>query len=119
MEVQGTINGYGERCGKANLIPIIADLEIKLGYECLPKGNLKMLTEVSHLVSEIANIAPDEHMAYVGKSAFAHKGGIHVAAIRRSVDSYQHIDPTRVGNELRIVVSELSGRGNPLSKAHG
>src|SRR5258706_10153523 len=70
MQVQGTINGYGERCGNANLIPIIADLEIKLGHECLPKGNLKMLTEVSHLVSEIANIAPDEHMAYVGKSAF-------------------------------------------------
>jgi len=118
IQVQGTMNGYGERCGNANLIPIIADLEIKLGYDCLPNEGLKKLTEMSHFVSEIANIAPDEHMAYVGKSAFAHKGGIHVAAIRRNVDSYQHIDPTRVGNELRIVVSELSGRGNLLSKAH-
>jgi 2-isopropylmalate synthase len=95
----------------------MADLEIKMGHKCVPNGNLKMLTDVSHFVAEIANISPDEHMAYVGKSAFAHKGGIHVAAIRRNVDSYQHIDPTRVGNQMRIVVSELSGRGNLLSKA--
>ena len=117
VQVQGTINGYGERCGNANLVAIMADLELKMGHKCLPNGNLKTLTDVAHYVAEIANISPDEHMAYVGKSAFAHKGGIHVAAIRRNVDSYQHIDPARVGNQMRIVVSELSGRGNLLSKA--
>ena len=117
MQVQGTINGYGERCGNANLVAIIADLELKMGHKCVPNGNIKSLTDVSHFVAEIANLAPDEHQAYVGKSAFAHKGGIHVAAIRRNVDSYQHINPERVGNRMRIVVSELSGRGNLLSKA--
>ncbi len=116
-QVQGTINGYGERCGNANLCAIIADLELKLGKRCLPQGHLGQLYDVSHFVAEVANLPPDEHMAYVGKSAFAHKGGIHVAAIRRNVDSYQHIDPKRVGNEMRVVVSELSGRGNLLSKA--
>lgn len=117
VQVQGTINGYGERCGNANLCSIIADLEIKMGKRCLPEGQLVHLTEVSRFVSEVANLPPDDHMAYVGRSAFAHKGGIHVAAVRRNVDSYQHIDPTLVGNELRVVVSELSGRGNLLSKA--
>jgi 2-isopropylmalate synthase len=117
VQVQGTINGYGERCGNANLIPIIADLELKMGHKCVPNGNIKQLTDVAHFVAEITNLSSDEHMAYVGKSAFAHKGGIHVAAIRRCVDSYQHIDPTLVGNKMRIVVSELSGRGNLLSKA--
>jgi len=116
VQVQGTINGYGERCGNANLVSIIADLELKMGYECLPKGNIKHLTEVSHFVAEITNLSPDDHQPYTGKSAFAHKGGIHVAAIRRNADSYQHIDPTLVGNKMRIVVSELSGRGNLLSK---
>jgi 2-isopropylmalate synthase len=117
VQVQGTINGYGERCGNANLVSIIADLELKMGHKCVPNGNAKRLTEVAHFVAEIANLSPDEHMAYVGKSAFAHKGGIHVAAIRRNVDSYQHINPELVGNKMRIVVSELSGRGNLLSKA--
>jgi 2-isopropylmalate synthase len=117
IQVQGTMNGYGERCGNANLVSIVANLEIKLGFPCLNEGGLGKLTEISHFVAEVANLAPDDHMAYVGKSAFAHKGGIHVAAIRRNVDSYQHIDPKRVGNEMRIVVSELSGRGNLLSKA--
>jgi 2-isopropylmalate synthase len=117
VHVQGTINGYGERCGNANLISVIANLELKLGMSCLPEGHLKKLTELSHFVAEVTNLAPDEHLAYVGKSAFAHKGGIHVAAIRRSEQSYQHIDPVLVGNQLRVVVSELSGRGNLLSKA--
>jgi 2-isopropylmalate synthase len=117
VQVQGTINGYGERCGNANLIPIMADLELKMGHKCVPNGNIKQLTDVAHFVAEIVNLSPDEHMAYVGKSAFAHKGGIHVAAIRRCVDSYQHIKPELVGNKMRIVVSELSGRGNLLSKA--
>lgn len=115
--VQGTINGYGERCGNANLISIAANLELKLGYRCLPDGGLAHLTELAHYVAEMANLAPDDYAAYVGRNAFAHKGGIHVAAIRRNVDSYQHIDPARVGNRMRVVVSELSGRGNVLSKA--
>jgi len=117
IQVQGTINGYGERCGNANLCSIIPDLEIKMGYDCLPDGGLKHLTLLSRTVAEIANLAPDDHLAYVGKSAFAHKGGIHVAAIRRNVDSYQHITPELVGNEMRILVSDLSGQGNMLSKA--
>jgi 2-isopropylmalate synthase len=118
IHVQGTINGYGERCGNANLCSIIPDLELKMGYQCLPDGNnLRTLTNLSRTVAEIANLAPDNHLAYVGKSAFAHKGGIHVAAIRRNVDSYQHIDPALVGNEMRILVSDLSGQGNLLSKA--
>ena len=116
-QVQGTINGYGERCGNANLCSIIPDLELKLGLRCLPEGSLARLTDVAHFVAEVANLAPDEHLAYVGKSAFAHKGGIHVAAMRRNARSYQHIEPELVGNQMRVVVSELSGRGNLLSKA--
>ncbi len=117
IQAQGTINGYGERCGNANLCTIIPDLELKLGLQCLPEGHLSTLFDVAHFVAEVANLAPDEHMAYVGKSAFAHKGGIHVAAMRRSELSYQHVDPALVGNQMRVVVSELSGRGNLLSKA--
>ena len=112
IHVQGTINGYGERCGNANLCAIIPDLELKMDLQCLPNGKLGELSEVSRFVSDVANLPQDEHMAYVGISAFAHKGGIHVAAMRRNADSYQHIDPTRVGNKMRVVVSELSGRGN-------
>jgi 2-isopropylmalate synthase len=117
-QVQGTINGYGERCGNANLCSIIPDLMLKMGYQCLPHQDLlRHLTRLSRTVAEIANLAPDSHLPYVGKSAFAHKGGIHVAAIRRNVDSYQHIDPEMVGNEMRVLVSDLSGQGNLLSKA--
>ncbi len=116
--VQGTINGYGERCGNANLCSVIPDLIIKMGLPCLAQdGNLAALTHLSRAVAEIANLAPDAHLPYVGKSAFAHKGGIHVAAIRRNVDSYQHIEPKDVGNETRVLVSDLSGRGNLLSKS--
>jgi 2-isopropylmalate synthase len=118
VHIQGTINGYGERCGNANLVSIIPDLELKMGVQCLPeRDHLRHLTTLSRTVAEIANLAPDNHLAYVGKSAFAHKGGIHVAAIRRNVDSYQHIDPALVGNEMRVLVSDLSGQGNLLSKA--
>lgn len=118
MHVQGTINGYGERCGNANLCSIIPDLILKMDIPCLARdGNLATLTHLSRAVAEIANLAPDTHLPYVGKSAFAHKGGIHVAAMRRNVDSYQHIEPTRVGNRTRVLVSDLSGRGNLLSKA--
>jgi 2-isopropylmalate synthase len=121
IQVQGTINGVGERCGNVNLISVIANLELKMGYKCLPEGNLAHLYEVSHFVSEVANVASNEHMPFVGKSAFAHKGGVHVAAMRRSAQSYQHIEPELVGNRMRVVVSDLSGRGNLLSKAeeHG
>lgn len=117
IHVQGTINGYGERCGNANLCSVIPDLELKMGAPCLPAGHLVQLTAVARTVAEIANLAPDNHLAYVGKSAFAHKGGIHVAAMRRNIDSYQHIDPALVGNEMRVLVSDLSGQGNVLSKA--
>jgi 2-isopropylmalate synthase len=116
-QIQGTINGYGERCGNANLCSIIPNLEIKLGFSCLHEGALKELTHLAREVSEIANLAPDTHAPYVGRSAFAHKGGVHVAAIRRSPRSYEHIDPALVGNRTRVVVSELSGRGNVLAKA--
>jgi 2-isopropylmalate synthase len=117
LHVQGTINGYGERCGNANLSVIIPNLELKLGISCLEPGRLTELAELSRFVAEVANLAPDTHMAYVGKSAFAHKGGVHVAAMRRHSESYQHVDPSLVGNQMRVVVSELSGRGNVLSKA--
>lgn len=114
--VQGTINGYGERCGNANLCALIPDLALKLGVPCLA-GELSELFEVSHYVAELANLAPRDQQPYVGRSAFAHKGGVHVAAMRRSEASYQHIVPERVGNQCRVVVSELSGRGNLFSKA--
>jgi 2-isopropylmalate synthase len=121
IQVQGTINGVGERCGNANLVSIMADLELKMGYQCLPEGNIQHLYDLSHFVAEVANVTPDEHLPFVGKSAFAHKGGVHVAAMRRNVKSYQHVEPELVGNKMRVVVSDLSGRGNLLSKAeeHG
>jgi len=121
IQVQGTINGVGERCGNANLVSIMADLELKMGYCCLPEGNVQHLYDLSHFVAEVANITPDEHLPFVGKSAFAHKGGVHVAAMRRNARSYQHVEPEVVGNKMRVVVSDLSGRGNLLSKAeeHG
>jgi 2-isopropylmalate synthase len=120
-QVQGTINGVGERCGNANLISVMADLELKMGYQCLPEGNIRHLFDFSRFVSEVANVTPDEHLPFVGKSAFAHKGGVHVAAMRRSSQSYQHVEPEVIGNTMRVVVSDLSGRGNLLSKAeeHG
>ncbi len=117
IQVQGTINGYGERCGNANLCSIIPDLELKLDMRCLPEGGLEKLYDLAHFVDEVANQSPNEHLPYIGKSAFAHKGGVHVAAMRRSAQSYQHIEPEKVGNKMRVVVSDLSGRGNLLSKA--
>lgn len=117
VQVQGTINGYGERCGNANLCSIIANLELKMGLRTLPEGNLPQLFELSHFVDEVANQNPDEHGAYVGKSAFAHKAGVHATAMRRNRNSYQHVEPESVGNQMRVLVSELSGRGNLVSKA--
>jgi len=115
--VQGTINGYGERCGNANLCTVIPNLELKMGIQALPQGKLPRLTRIARTVASIANQPLDQRMAFVGRSAFAHKGGIHVSAIRRNERSYQHIEPARVGNEPRILVSELSGRGNLISRA--
>ncbi len=116
-QVQGTINGYGERVGNANLVSAIADLQLKMGCTCVNPEQLAQLTPLSRYVDELANQVPNERQPYVGDSAFAHKGGIHVAAIRKVEESYQHIDPTLVGNKKRTLVSELSGRGNILEKA--
>ncbi len=116
-QVQGTINGYGERCGNANLCSIIPALKLKMGIDCVTDEQLARLTEASHYVSEMANLVPDVFLPYVGSSAFAHKGGLHVSAITKWADSYQHIDPARVGNQQRVVVSELSGRKNIIYKA--
>jgi 2-isopropylmalate synthase len=117
VHVQGTINGYGERVGNANLCTIIPDLQLKMGLDCVPQESMTQLTEFSRYVAEVTNLGHSTHLPFVGVSAFAHKGGIHVAAMRRNADSYQHIDPTLVGNKQRSVVSELSGRGNILEKA--
>jgi 2-isopropylmalate synthase len=115
--VQGTINGYGERCGNANLVSIMADLELKTAFEPVPSGRLADLTEMSRYVAEIVNIAPDDHQPYVGRSAFAHKGGVHGAATARASSSYQHVDPAVVGNVMRLVVSELGGKANTQLRA--
>jgi 2-isopropylmalate synthase len=111
-QVQGTINGYGERCGNANLVSLLPALQVKEHFKCVPESSLKKMTELSRTVSEIANLSPDPCAAYVGTSAFAHKGGLHVAAVEKVTSSYEHIDPAVVGNSRQIVVSELSGRGN-------
>jgi len=111
--VQGTINGYGERCGNANLVTICANLGLKLGLSTVPDGgDLTWLPELSHFVAEVANIAPDAHAPYVGTSAFAHKGGVHGAATARVEQAYQHVDPALVGGQSRLVVSELGGKAN-------
>jgi len=117
VQVQGTINGYGERCGNANLCSIIPALKLKMGIDCVSDRQLAMLNEVSHFVSEVANLAVDSHLPYVGASAFAHKGGQHVAAMMKWDESYHHIDPAQVGNRWRTLVSELSGKGNIIHKA--
>jgi 2-isopropylmalate synthase len=115
--VQGTINGLGERCGNANLCSVIADLQIKLGYDCLPPERLCRIREVSRFVNEVANLRHFKRQPFTGDSAFAHKGGIHVSAVRRSSDTYEHIDPESVGNSQRVLISDLSGRSNILKKA--
>jgi len=115
--VQGTINGIGERCGNANLSVVIPNLELKLDLRCLPAGRLVEIGEISRFVAEVTNHALGEQMPYVGRSAFAHKAGVHVSAMRRHRSSYQHVDPALVGNTMRVLVSELSGRANVISKA--
>jgi 2-isopropylmalate synthase len=110
--VQGTANGYGERCGNADLFSVVANLELKLGRPVLPPGRLAELGRVAHAVAEVANINPDAHQSYVGMSAFAHKGGLHASGVRVDPDLYQHIDPAVVGNDMRTLVSEMAGRAS-------
>ncbi|NGM84503.1 citramalate synthase [Paenibacillus sp. 7124] len=115
--VQGTINGYGERCGNANLCSIIPTLQLKMGYSCIPGDSLPHLTNTARYVSEVANVNMPVNQPYVGSAAFAHKGGIHVSAILRDSRTYEHISPELVGNKQRVLVSELAGQSNVLSKA--
>ncbi|MGH7864204.1 MAG: citramalate synthase, partial [Candidatus Binataceae bacterium] len=117
VQVQGTINGFGERCGNANLISVIANLQLKLGYNCVPQAKLKQLSETSGLVYELANVTPFARQPYVGRSAFAHKAGLHVSGIQRNARTYEHIDPSLLGNGRRVLLSELSGRANIFYKS--
>ena len=117
MQVQGTVNGYGERTGNANLCSIIPNLKLKMGIECINDRQLTRLTDLSNVVKGLATLSPNSsHAAYVGQSAFAHKGGLHADATRKLSGSYQHINPSQVGNKSRILVSELSGRANVMFK---
>ena len=115
-QVQGTINGIGERCGNVDLTSVIANAEIKLGLRCLPEGHLQRLTEISRIVWERTNVHGPVNQPYVGRAAFAHKGGIHVSAVQRNALTYEHVTPESVGNERRILISELSGRSNVQAK---
>jgi 2-isopropylmalate synthase len=116
-QVQGTINGCGERTGNANLVSIIANLQLKLGLRCLSDEQLAHLTETAHFVDEILNVPPDPNQPYVGRNAFAHKGGMHVAGVAADASTFEHIDPALVGNERELLVSELAGRASMLEKA--
>ncbi len=115
--VQGTINGYGERCGNANLCSILPTLRFKLGLGCLTETQMSKLQDVANFVAELANLQPNKHQPYVGASAFAHKGGVHVSAIEKNPQTYEHIAPERVGNRRRVLISDLSGKSNILHKA--
>jgi len=115
--VQGTINGYGERCGNANLCSVIPAVQLKLGLECIGEEWLRRLQETSRYVAELTNKIPDKHQPYVGRSAFAHKAGIHISAIERNPRAYEHIDPDQVGNRRRILISDLAGKSSLLLKA--
>lgn len=116
-QVQGTINGYGERCGNANLCSVIPNLKLKLNMDCISDEQMRKLREVSRFVNELANLRPNKHQAFVGDSAFAHKGGIHVSAVKRNPETYEHIRPELVGNKQRILISDLSGKSNIVAKA--
>ena len=115
--VQGTVNGYGERCGNADLTSVIPNLQLKMGLSCMTEQNLCHLTDVSRYVSEVANMTPFNGRPFVGKSAFAHKGGIHVSAVMKTPKAYEHVDPASVGNERRVLISDLSGKSNIDYKA--
>jgi 2-isopropylmalate synthase len=118
VQVQGTINGYGERTGNCNMTSVIPCLVLKMGVECIPKENVQHLRELSMFVDDLANVRHDIRQPFVGATAFAHKGGIHVNAVEKVARSYEHIEPELVGNHRRVLVSELSGRSNILMKAH-
>jgi len=112
MHVQGTINGYGERTGNAELISVIANLELKYGWSLLPSGALSEATRLAHAIAEVTNVPPSARQPYVGLSSFAHKAGLHASAIRVDPNLYQHIDPGLVGNDMRMLVSDMAGRAN-------
>ena len=116
--IQGTFNGYGERCGNANLCSVIPNLELKMGLRCLPEGKLKLLTHTSRYINEVDNLVPNDRAAFVGRSAFAHKGGVHVSAVVRAKETYEHIRPEDVGNETRVLVSDQSGVSNVYFKTN-
>ena len=116
-QVQGTVNGFGERCGNANLCTLVPNLQIKMGYRCVTPQQLAKVTELSRFCAELANVELERRLPYVGRSAFAHKGGLHVAAVRKNAVTYEHIAPELVGNEQRVLVSDLSGRSNVMHKA--
>ncbi len=118
IQVQGTINGYGERTGNCNLTSVIPTLVLKMRKRCLPESSLRKLKELSQFVDEIANLRHDPRQPWVGEAAFAHKGGTHVNAVQKVVHSYEHVDPTRIGNARRVLVSDLAGRSNIVMKAH-
>jgi 2-isopropylmalate synthase len=115
--VQGTVNGYGERCGNANLMTVLADLQLKLGFDCVPAERLERLTETAHLIDELCNVTPNPNQPYVGANAFAHKGGMHVAGVNRDARTFEHVEPERVGADRRLLVSELSGKGTVEARA--
>jgi len=117
VQVQGTVNGYGERCGNANLTSIIPGLKLKMGLPVVTDEQLERLTETAHFVAEIVNVTPWAHQPYVGRSAFTHKGGLHVASVEAAPETFEHVDPALVGNEQRVLISELSGKGAVLRKA--
>jgi 2-isopropylmalate synthase len=117
VQVQGTMNGLGERCGNANLVSLIPTLQLKRGWSCVTPEQLTGLADAARLVYELANLEPSKRQPYVGQSAFAHKGGLHVAAVQKNAETYEHIDPALVGNLQRVLVSDLSGRSNLLAKA--
>src|SRR3954464_8086139 len=116
-QVQGTMNGYGERTGNANLTTILPALQLKLGFDCIPAERMRALTETAHLVDEICNVAPDPNQPYVGRNAFAHKGGMHVAGIVADARTFEHMDPAEVGNDRALLISELSGKGTVQARA--
>ncbi len=115
--VQGTVNGFGERCGNADLLTIAANLQLKMGRTCLPEGSIRQLTHLSHFVSDVANIPPLNSRPFVGRSAFAHKGGMHVNGIVKNPLAYEHIPPERVGNQQRVLVSDMAGKSSIDYKA--
>jgi len=115
VQVQGTINGFGERCGNANLITIIPNLQLKMGYQCIPEENIEKITTTARFINEIANIIHNERAPYVGNCAFAHKGGMHIDAVMKNTASFEHINPCIIGNERRVLMSEVSGRSTIIS----